>query len=75
MLPKQIRCPQCATLIEYRVDNPFSPFCGERCKLIDLGAWAQERYAIPGPATVAGEAMNETEEVGLADSPLKRLHS
>jgi uncharacterized protein len=32
----------------YSVENPFRPFCSERCKLIDLGAWAQERYAIAG---------------------------
>jgi len=37
-------------MAEYRTDNPFRPFCSERCKLIDLGAWAEERYAIPGVA-------------------------
>jgi endogenous inhibitor of DNA gyrase (YacG/DUF329 family) len=32
----------------YVQENAFRPFCSERCKLIDLGAWAQERYAIAG---------------------------
>ena len=27
--------------------NKFRPFCSERCKLIDLGAWASESYRIP----------------------------
>lgn len=25
------------------------PFCGERCKLIDLGNWASEKYVISTP--------------------------
>jgi endogenous inhibitor of DNA gyrase (YacG/DUF329 family) len=31
--------------VEWR-DNPHRPFCSERCRLVDLGAWAQERYRI-----------------------------
>jgi uncharacterized protein len=27
--------------------NPFRPFCSERCKMIDLGAWATESYRVP----------------------------
>jgi len=27
-------------------DNPDRPFCSERCRLIDLGAWADERYVV-----------------------------
>ena len=30
--------------------NPFRPFCGERCRLVDLGAWVTERYRVPGDA-------------------------
>ena len=29
-------------------NNPHRPFCSERCRLIDLGAWTEERYRIPG---------------------------
>jgi hypothetical protein len=32
--------------VEWR-DNPHRPFCSERCRLVDLGTWAQERYRIP----------------------------
>jgi len=28
-------------------ENVWRPFCSERCKLIDLGAWASERYRVP----------------------------
>lgn len=38
-------CPQCKKSTAYN-GNPFRPFCSERCKLIDFGAWAQESYAI-----------------------------
>jgi hypothetical protein len=36
-------------LSEFSSNNPFRPFCCERCKLIDLGVWATEGYAIPEP--------------------------
>jgi len=29
--------------------NPWRPFCSERCQVTDLGAWATERYRVPGP--------------------------
>ena len=28
--------------------NPYRPFCSERCKLVDLGGWFEERFRIPG---------------------------
>ena len=42
-----VNCPHCRRQHEWR-DNPWRPFCSERCKLIDLGAWLEERHAIPG---------------------------
>jgi len=44
---KTVPCPTCAKPSLWREDNPFRPFCCERCKLIDLGAWASESYNIP----------------------------
>ena len=38
-------CPYCGTLSPWQ-DNIYRPFCSERCKLIDLGAWANEDYRI-----------------------------
>ncbi len=42
----QVKCPKCGNLKEY-TDNPYRPFCSDRCKLIDLGDWASGAYAIP----------------------------
>lgn len=55
MTAKLVRCPQCGKCSEYRADNPSRPFCSPRCKLIDLGAWAEERYAIAGPTVLSEE--------------------
>lgn len=40
------KCPNCRKPVEW-VDNPDRPFCSERCKLLDLGAWASEEYSVP----------------------------
>lgn len=40
------KCPQCKRIIEWSSENPFRPFCSERCKLIDLGKWANEEYRV-----------------------------
>ncbi|MFZ2507702.1 MAG: DNA gyrase inhibitor YacG [Steroidobacteraceae bacterium] len=42
-----ISCPHCRRQCSWQ-DNPWRPFCSERCKLIDLGAWLEEQHAIPG---------------------------
>jgi len=41
-----IKCPHCGKETEYR-DNPFRPFCSERCKLVDLGGWLSGTYRVP----------------------------
>jgi endogenous inhibitor of DNA gyrase (YacG/DUF329 family) len=47
MAPK-VQCPTCGAPVEWGPDSPYRPFCSERCRLIDLGAWAEERHVIPG---------------------------
>lgn len=49
MMP-EVKCPKCGRLKEYD-GNEFRPFCSERCKLLDFGAWANEEYALPAEAT------------------------
>lgn len=44
---KTVRCPACGGPSRYAPDNRYRPFCGERCKQHDLGAWASERFALP----------------------------
>jgi endogenous inhibitor of DNA gyrase (YacG/DUF329 family) len=45
-MPVKIRCPTCRKETEWE-NNPYRPFCSDRCQLIDLGAWIDERYRIP----------------------------
>ena len=45
-----VNCPTCGTKVEWIEAAKFRPFCSERCKQIDLGAWAEEQYKIPGKA-------------------------
>ena len=40
-----MKCPICQK--EVTPGDPEFPFCGERCRLIDLGNWASEKYVIP----------------------------
>ena len=44
----KLNCPTCGRAIEWSPQYPFRPFCCERCKLIDLGAWLKEERRIPG---------------------------
>jgi endogenous inhibitor of DNA gyrase (YacG/DUF329 family) len=46
---KIVTCPQCKGDSVYAPRNPYRPFCGERCKNLDLGAWASESFRVPAP--------------------------
>jgi endogenous inhibitor of DNA gyrase (YacG/DUF329 family) len=43
-----VPCPTCQRPVAWSPESPFRPFCSERCKLIDLGAWVSEQRSIPG---------------------------
>ena len=43
-----VKCPTCGKDVRWAPENRFRPFCSERCKQIDLGAWANEKYRIGG---------------------------
>jgi uncharacterized protein len=45
--PRIIACPTCGKPVSWTPDNAGRPFCSNRCKMIDLGAWATERYRVP----------------------------
>lgn len=47
MKKKHTNCPLCGEKVAWE-NNPFRPFCSERCKLMDLGKWASDEYRIPG---------------------------
>lgn len=43
--PREFKCPTCGRPADY--DGRYFPFCCERCKLVDLGRWFNQEYAIP----------------------------
>jgi len=57
--PRQVLCPGCGQYSEYSSNNPWRPFCSERCKLIDMGQWASENYRIPERAPTQQELEDE----------------
>jgi endogenous inhibitor of DNA gyrase (YacG/DUF329 family) len=50
--PTTVNCPTCGDLVEWSDEYPWRPFCSDRCRLLDLGAWFEEERAIPdrGPS-------------------------
>ncbi len=44
---KTVHCPTCKKLVQWSNEFPYRPFCSDRCRLIDLGAWADDAYVIP----------------------------
>ena len=58
-----VKCPTCGKKVEYG-GNEFRPFCSERCKLLDLGAWADEEYTVPTEdAALSEEDLDQIERV------------
>lgn len=41
-----VACPRCKKPAVWSPDNAFRPFCSERCKRNDLGAWANDEYRV-----------------------------
>jgi uncharacterized protein len=48
-----MKCPICKK--EALTTGEFYPFCSERCKIIDLGNWASEKYVISTPVQASDE--------------------
>lgn len=57
----KIICPVCKKTTTWE-ENPWRPFCSERCKLIDLGKWASEEYKIAGEKEEKKEEDEERED-------------
>jgi len=47
-----VHCPTCRKEVVWGAQSKWRPFCSERCKLIDLGEWFDERHRISDPAQV-----------------------
>lgn len=63
-----VKCPACGKQVEYE-GNEFRPFCSERCKLLDFGAWADEEYNLPAESSEMSE-----EDVSQIEKALREKH-
>ncbi len=54
-------CPRCNEPTTWQ-DNAYRPFCSERCKLIDFGAWANEEYAVASQDSAPSEPTTEQDQ-------------
>jgi len=43
---RSVACPCCGKPALFSPENPHRPFCSERCRTTDLGAWADEKYRV-----------------------------
>jgi len=57
----KIICPICKNTTTWE-ENPWRPFCSERCKLIDLGKWVSDEYKIPVKSEEEIEGIAEEEK-------------
>ncbi len=54
--PRLVRCPRCRKSTRYDPENAFRPFCSAVCKDLDIIAWAEQGYRIPGKPVAQGSA-------------------
>ncbi len=66
---RNVPCPTCGVETEFSEQNLFRPFCSKRCRLIDLGEWADEKYRVPEKP--ASQIVNDIEEDGDESSSPK----
>ncbi len=62
------RCPICRKATDSEKNSDF-PFCGERCRLLDLGNWASEKYRVSQPIFDESEFEGASQEVRDPDAP------
>ncbi len=58
----KVKCPTCNKSVNWE-DTIYRPFCSERCKMIDLGTWANEQYSMPVEDAFDDEELEEHEQV------------
>ncbi len=61
---RTVACPTCGAKAAFEPWNPWRPFCCERCRKIDLGAWASEEYRIPEKEPGEHETPDPPENTG-----------
>lgn len=67
-LMRQVKCPHCGKEKEFS-GNENRPFCSERCKLLDFGAWADEEFRLPAETSSLDDADIDAIEKALEENP------
>jgi uncharacterized protein len=67
------RCPICKTATDSELHKEF-PFCSERCRLLDLGAWASEKYVVSDPVFDEAELEELDRETDARRKPDDTIH-
>ena len=58
-----VKCPTCKRPVEWSAESVHRPFCSDRCRLIDLGAWLTEQHIIPDDAhNIEDEPQNHSSD-------------
>jgi endogenous inhibitor of DNA gyrase (YacG/DUF329 family) len=52
-----VKCPTCKRPVEWSPESVYRPFCSDRCRLIDLGAWFDEQHRIPDESGAATDEL------------------
>ena len=50
-----VKCPTCRRPVAWSDESLYRPFCSDRCRLIDLGAWLTEQRKIPDEDSAGAE--------------------
>lgn len=61
----RVRCPTCQREVVWAAESKWRPFCSERCRMVDLGAW------FAGERSIAGEDASAPETQVPPDAPLR----
>jgi len=56
-----VECPKCKVKFKYHLSD-FRPFCSKRCKMVDLGRWLDESYAIPSQENEIEEEIDDEDK-------------
>ncbi len=63
-----VRCPACGRDSLFAPSNEWRPFCSQRCKQVDFGAWASEEFRVAGKL----EDLDPSELSDLSDQSATR---
>jgi endogenous inhibitor of DNA gyrase (YacG/DUF329 family) len=64
-MPAIVKCPTCKREVEWSPASLYRPFCSDRCRLVDMGAWLSEQHRIPDES----DGTEDRSQPGSAEEP------